>query len=164
VLLAKDLYTILLAALLLSACGNGRSTKVTDSFDLRRLEGRWEYVDNKTHQIEEWAVEGETNLEGRGFVLDGRDTTFIEFLSIQEENNVLTYFARPSSLNSNEIIPLQLQTESKTELVFVNPNNEFPKKIIYRLKSDSLMQVYIEGSGEGKIKNRVYDFVKQKSI
>lgn len=163
-LLAKDLYTILLAALLLSACGNGRSTKVTDSFDLRRLEGRWEYVDNKTHQIEEWAVEGETNLEGRGFVLDGRDTTFIEFLSIQEENNVLTYFARPSSLNSNEIIPLQLQTESKTELVFVNPNNEFPKKIIYRLKSDSLMQVYIEGSGEGKIKNRVYDFVKQKSI
>lgn len=164
VLFLKKISVYLIVTTAVVACTNTHSTKVADCFNLERLAGRWEYIDGNTHQIEEWSVLGDKSLEGHGFVLDETDTTFIEFLSIKEQNNNLTFFARPSWLDADEVVPLKLHAESENELIFVNPANEFPKKIIYRLQSDSLMQVYIEGMGEGKIKSKVYDFIKQQSV
>lgn len=146
------------------SCGGSYNQAKDGSFDLQRLDGRWEFMDNQTFQIEEWNAQGEKDLKGIGFVLDGQDTTFIEFLSIREDNGALTYFARPSDSNSAEIVPFKLEAEGKDELVFANPDNDYPKKIGYRLQSDSTMQVYIEGPREGKTTRKVFDFIKQKAV
>lgn len=157
--------TICIAAVLLFyACSDTHSSNVADCFDLNRLEGRWEVIDSKTHQIEEWGVVGDKKLQGRGFVLDGRDTTFIEFLWITEESGTLTYFARPSDIHSDEVVPFTLEAENQDKLVFTNNQNDFPKKIVYQFHSDSLMQVYIEGPREGKTTRIAFDFVKQKTV
>lgn len=148
----------------LAACSDTHPSNVADCFNLHRLEGRWEFMDNKTYQIEEWDLLTDKELRGTGFVLEGKDTTFIEFLSIKEEKGKLTYFARPSDIHSAEIVPFTLESEGKDKLVFGNSTIDFPKKIVYQLQSDSIMQVYIEGPREGKTTRIVFDFVKQKSV
>ncbi|HEY8403159.1 MAG TPA: DUF6265 family protein [Flavobacteriales bacterium] len=145
-------------------CGDTHSSQVADCFDLKRLQGRWEYMDNRTYQIEEWIMTSDKQLQGKGFVLDGNDTTFIEFLSIAEEAGKLVYYARPSEIASPEVVPFPLEAEGKDKLVFSNENNDFPKKIVYQLQSDSAMQVYIEGPRDGKYSRIVFDFVKQKNV
>ncbi len=154
----------MLLALLLVGCDDTHKTNVADCFNLNRLVGRWEFMDNKTHQIEEWLSLNDKELSGKGFVLGGKDTTFIEFLSIKESNGKLTYFARPSDIHSSEIVPFALEAEGKDKLIFANDKNDFPKKIVYQFQSDSLMQVYIEGPRDGKTTRIVFDFVKQKSV
>lgn len=164
VVFGPKLYLIGAIGLLLMACGDAPSNSQIGNFDLHRLDGRWEYMDNQTFQIEEWNAQGEKDLIGIGFVLDGQDTTFIEFLSIREDDGALTYFARPSDSNSAEIVPFRLESEASDELVFANPANDYPKKIGYRIHSDSTMQVFIEGPREGKTTRKVFDFIKQKAV
>lgn len=164
VLFISKIGLVLSASFLFMACGDANHTTKSGAFDLQRLDGRWEFIDNKTFQIEEWEAIGEKQLQGKGFVLEGKDTTFIEFLSIHEQNGRLTYFAKASDMHSSEIVPFTLENQGKDELVFANVNNDFPKKIVYRLKSDSLMSVYIEGPRDGKTTRIVFDFVKQKSV
>lgn len=121
-------------------------------------------MDNRTYQIEEWIMTSDKQLQGKGFVLDGNDTTFIEFLSIAQEAGKLVYYARASEIASPEVVPFPLEEEGKDKLVFANENNDFPKKIVYQLQSDSAMQVYIEGPRDGKYSRIVFDFVKQKNV
>ena len=130
-------------------------------FDLRRLAGRWEFLDKKTHQIEEWTLAGEKELRGRGFVLEKGDTTFIEFLTIRETNGVLTYFAQVSDLGAAEVVPFSLTSQTKDKLEFSNTAQDFPQKIVYELKSDSTIQAYLEGPRDGQKIRVVFDFVKQ---
>ncbi len=145
------------------ACGDTHNPTTADCFDLQRLDGRWEFMDNRTHQIEEWKLLNDKKLTGRGFVLDGSDTTFIEFLSIEEEQGKLTYFARPSDIHSDEVVPFTLEAENKDKLVFANRTNDFPQRIVYQLTNDSVMQVYIEGPREGKTTRISFDYEKQKN-
>jgi hypothetical protein len=133
----------------------------TSVFDLRKLNGRWEFLNNNTHQIEEWMMMNDKELKGRGFVLENGDTTFIEFLSIRESNGTLTYFAQVSDITSAEIVPFKLTAQSDKRIEFSNEGQDFPKKIVYELKTDTTMQAYIEGPREGNNIRIVFDFIKQ---
>jgi hypothetical protein len=160
----RKITLILSLAVLCASCGDTHPSQVADCFNLERLQGRWEYMDNRTYQIEEWTMTSDKKLKGTGFVLDGNDTTFIEFLSIQEVAGKLTYYARPSEIASPEVVPFPLEAEGKDKLVFTNERNDFPKRIVYQLQSDSSMQVYIEGPRDGKNTRIVFDFIKQKNV
>jgi len=160
-LLSRISFCAALVMVVLSACNTASEKTPGGPFDLKRLSGRWEYVNSATHQIEEWSPAGEKELRGRGFVLENGDTTFIEFLSIRETNGILTYFAQVSDLSSAEIVPFSLSAQTRDKLEFVNEAQDFPKKIVYELKSDSIMQAYIEGPRDGKNVRITFDFIKQ---
>jgi hypothetical protein len=144
------------------ACINSNKHSNTSGlFDLKKLEGRWEYLSDDTYQIEEWFMTGENELQGRGFVLEEGDTTFIEFLSIRESNGVLTYFAQISDMSSSEVVPFTLTSQTASSVQFSNFGQDFPKLIGYEIKSDSTMQSYIEGPRDGQSIRIMFNFEKQ---
>lgn len=132
----------------------------TGSFDLKKLEGRWEFQKNTT-KIEEWTNVGENELKGRGFILTGNDTSFIEFLSIHNRDGALTYYAQISDNESSEIVPFKLNFQSDSKIEFVNNSLDFPKKIGYEILSESAMQSYIEGPRDGETVRILFDYSKK---
>jgi hypothetical protein len=150
------------AVLLFAGCQPKQETNVTDKFDLHRLVGRWKSLDEKSYQIEEWTMNDEWSLKGKGFVMNGADTTYIEFLSIKNENGQLVYSAQVSDQNGGETVPFKLTSQSKDFMEFSNPTHDFPKRIVYRLKSDAMLQAYIEGPRDNRTVRVTFDFMKSE--
>lgn len=98
---------------------------------------------------------------GRGYILEGGDTTFFETLEIRNEQNCWTYYAKVKQMNGEEVIPFRLSKQSARRVEFVNNNHDFPKKIGYELISDSELQAYIEGPRNGQNVRILFDFKKK---
>jgi hypothetical protein len=157
----KKAISLMLLPAVLGGCGffsNENSEK--SNFDLSKLTGRWEFMNNNTHQIEEWTSLSEHELRGKGFILENGDTTFIEILSIRENDGVLTYYAQVSDIESAEIVPFRLSEQTGQRIEFVNENQDFPKKIGYELRSEDRILSYIEGPREGNNVRISFDFKK----
>ncbi len=151
---------ILLIALI-TICGCAASPDYTGSFDLGKLHGRWESLNQNTTQIEEWGLVAEGDLRGRGFVLEGRDTTFIEFLSIKEIDDTLRYFAQVSDQNDGETIEFKMRSQSKNIIEFANPAHDFPKRIVYEIEADSVLHTFIEGPRDGRTIRINFDYIRR---
>jgi len=135
--------------------------KVQDNFDLNQLVGRWEHDENKNNQFEEWQLLNESELRGKGFILENGDTTFIEALTIKKIGNRLVYSAEVGDQNNGEKIPFELTGQTSKSLEFSNYSHDFPQRIVYEMKSDSTMQAYIEGPRNDQKIRIVFDYIKR---
>jgi hypothetical protein len=157
--MTKRLYTsAILITTLFSQCQQRSKVEESKVFDLGRLVGRWESTDARTQQIEEWAVDQGKDLRGKGFVMEGADTSYIEFLSIKFEGNTPVYSAQVSNQNKGDVIPFRMSAQSKDVIEFSNPEHDFPQKIVYRLQNDSMLQAYIEGPRNNSTTRVTFDF------
>lgn len=130
-------------------------------FELQKLVGRWEEKADSSDHIEVWTRESENTIWGRGFVLDRNDTTFIEYLAIQPVNDTLSYLARVSSRFTGEIVRFPVKSQSSKKIVFENLNHDFPQRIVYELKNDSVLDVFVEGPENGVVRRIDFNFVKK---
>lgn len=146
------------ASFCIAAC-SGTRDRSGAVFPLERLQGRWEFNNGETKQIEEWNILGENELQGRGYVLDFGDTTFIEFLQIRRQQGILTYFTG----TSDEVVPFALTRQTEKEIEFSNPEFGFPKRIVYNLLSDTSMLAFVEGPKDGEDIRVDFHFIKKKS-
>lgn len=135
--------------------GNGQRNVKLDA-----LAGRWESLNEGTRQIEEWIKENENHYKGKGYVLEGNDTTFIEFLEIKMVNDTLNYCAQVSNQNEGERIFFKLLANAAGRWEFVNEAHDFPKKIVYELDSDTTLRTYIQGPRDGRTVRVNFDFKK----
>lgn len=150
------LYMVLLS---LGACS--AAEQHGGSFDLVKLQGRWESLNQNTTQIEEWGMESNGDLRGRGFVLEGKDTTFIEFLSIKLIGDTLTYCAQVSDQNDGETIEFKMRSQTKNLIEFANPSHDFPKRIVYEIEADSVLHTFIEGPRDGRTIRINFDYIRR---
>lgn len=157
----KSFFTYLVPVVcILFSCDNTENHS-NEKFDLKRLVGRWEHVENKNNQLEEWELVNESELRGKGFVLENGDTTFIESLSIKMVGNNLVYSAEVGDQNNGEKIPFELTAQTSKTLEFSNFNHDFPQRIVYEMKSDSTMQAYIEGPRNDQKIRIVFDYIRR---
>lgn len=148
------IWISVMAILVLASC----QAQDPNAFSFSQLVGRWESIDPKSHQIEEWQSVNDSLLTGRGFVLEKGDTTFIEFLSIKKINGVWNYVAQVPSQNENKEVLFKLTSQTEKKVEFSNTLHDFPQKIVYALSSNDKMQVYIEGPQQGKVARITFDF------
>jgi Domain of unknown function (DUF6265) len=130
-------------------------------FELNKLVGRWESVSKKNSQVEEWTKVGENELTGKGYVLDKGDTTFIEYLRLAIENDVLTYFAMVGDQNDRRSIPFKLTENKRMKMTFENPSHDFPQVIVYEMINDTMLTVFVEGNEDGIFRRIKFDFEKK---
>jgi len=88
---------------------------------------------------ENWKVINNSTLVGEGFSLNGSDTVFYERLKIHKIGDSIYY----SVQFSEEQVDFLLTEASKSRWLFVNPENQFPKKIDYKLEDDTTLNVII---------------------
>ena len=129
--------------------------------ELSDLVGKWEDGSQSNKFIEEWSLNDEKEMSGKGYVMSSHDTVFIEYLSIREVNGVLTYFAQVSDHNDGQVIPFGLKENKNFKMVFENIHHDFPQRIIYELTTDTTLYVYIEGHENGNFRRRKLSFLKK---
>ena len=134
----KPLFLNILLILALSSCYNPDSSQSIR--DLNGLAGEWESYEGVVFN-ENWRVVNKRLLEGEGVSLNGSDTAFFESLNISKVGDSIYYQVffgdDPGSVD------FLLIDATKNSWTFINPDNEFPQKIYYKLESDSILNVTV---------------------
>jgi hypothetical protein len=147
----------------LAAIAGGCSRRMSpDQFDFSLLVGRWSSADSISSQLEEWHQFNDSTFFGKGYVLEGGDTTFFESLEITKVLGVWTYAAKVEQPNGVEVIPFTLYKQTARRVEFYNAQHDFPKKIGYELIAENELQAYIEGPRNGQTIRILFDFKKNQ--
>lgn len=130
----------LLLTIIVSACRQDASMPLY-------LQGKWKVQDQNTY--EEWQIENDTLMTGKGFkIIDGTEI-IKEILSIKYSNKTLIYSATVPDQNEGQTIQFKNQNSNPDNLIFENKNHDFPKKITYTKTSQESMTVNIQGDDGG---------------
>ena len=80
-------------------------------------------------------------------VADGKTVEF-EFMQIREDvNGEILFIAKPSGQPE---AMFKMVKGSANEVIFENPQHDFPQRVIYRLQTDGSLLGRIEGTSKGK--------------
>ncbi len=136
-----------LAAVLLLLIGLAASADVSR---LSWLSGCWAYDDEAPGSGEHWMPPaGGTMFAVSRTVRDSRTIAF-EYLRIEETGEKsLALFASPSGQSPARFDMVSLKNN---EVVFENPEHDFPQRIIYRLTDGGRLLGRIEGQSGGRLK------------
>ncbi|MBP6834360.1 MAG: hypothetical protein KA978_26475 [Deltaproteobacteria bacterium] len=84
---------------------------------------------------------------GTGRVIVGERTVFFEFLRVEATGAGIVYIAMP---RGGAATSFRLESASGTEAVFVNPDHDFPSRIVYRRAADGALVTRVEGVEDGR--------------
>jgi hypothetical protein len=114
--------------------------------DLAWLSGRWETAAEGRWTEESWSVPRGGMLLGYSRSGQGETVREFEHLRIQAgTDGVPVYWASPGG---RAVVGFRLVSASGTEVVFENPQHDFPQRIRYRRDGDALVATIsaIDGS------------------
>jgi hypothetical protein len=158
-------FSLLLAA---GACSNSNqaSKEPKQTYELLAktnwLLGNWENNSSEGQAIESWVKENDSTLSGVNYFIMGKDTVSSEKLALRQTGNQLLYIPTVKEQNNGEAVLFTMTSASSKELVFENPQHDYPSKIKYtQINSDSIVA---EISGQLKGKENTQQFpMKRKS-
>jgi hypothetical protein len=104
------------------------------------LVGTWENKRANGSIYESWSKTDQRQLSGKSYMIKESDTIVFETIKLLEEEDLLFYI--PSVNNQNEGAPVRFKQTmiSDSQLVFENPEHDFPQIITYnRIGADSLV-------------------------
>jgi hypothetical protein len=153
----KSVFTFFL--LIIATIGFSQKIASETSSNFKKLEwlvGTWNRTNVKPGKVgyEHWKKTSEFELRGMGVSMQGKDTTFVEKITILIKDNNIYYVA---DVRENEKpVYFKLTEINTTGFVCENPEHDFPKKISYQLQGTDL-KAQISGDG----KSMDYLFKKQ---
>ncbi len=122
--------------------------------DLAWLSGCWAAANQEAGSGEQWMPPAGGTMIGVSRIVRNGETVAFELMRIVEhEDGGLEFIASPSGQSTASFLMLSL---SDREVIFENPDHDFPQRVIYRLISDEDLLGRIEGMIDGK--ERAVDF------
>lgn len=120
-----------------------------DPIQLSFLTGCWSMTRNGAVIEEMWNKPAAGVLMGMGRTVSATGKLVeSEFVQIREENGVLAYVVQLKLGGPLTVFPAV--KVSSTEVVFSNPEHDFPSRIVYRMQPDGNLFARIEGRVNGK--------------
>ncbi len=126
------------------------------------LIGTWE---NKTPQgslYEAWSRKNDAELYGKSYFLNDKDTILFETIQLLEKEQKLYYIVTVA--NQNDELPVSFESTIITDnqLVFENPQHDFPQIISYtKISTDSLI-AEISGTKNGQERQQLFPMKRVK--
>jgi hypothetical protein len=115
--------------------------------DLSWMTGDWQTAPGGRAQIEEhWTQAAGGTMIGMGRTIAGGKTYEFEYLRIEQRADGIYYVAHPKGQCPGT--DFKLMRVSGNEVVFENPQHDFPKRIFYRKGADDTLTATVDG-GEG---------------
>lgn len=133
------------------------TTKQTN--DIKKAEwliGTWENTTPKGSIYETWGKASDKELIGKSYIIKEKDTIIFENIRLAQEQDGLFYI--PTVKNQNDGLPVRfaLKKISETQLVFENPQHDFPQIISYtRVCADSLI-AETSGTKDGQERKQIF--------
>ena len=126
--------------------------------DLAWLTGCWAAANQEAGSGEQWmSPAGGTMLGVNRSVRDGKTVAFEFIRIVEQDDGGLEFIASPSGQNTTSFTMSSL---TDRDVIFENPDHDFPQRIIYRLMSDEDLLGRIEGTIDGTA--RAVDFPMKK--
>jgi hypothetical protein len=126
------------------------------------LIGTWENKTLKGSVYETWKRLNDNEYAGKSYLIKEKDTIVFENIRLVEEQNGLFYI--PVVKNQNNGLPVRfaVKTISATQLIFENPQHDFPQIISYtRIGADSLV-AQISGIRNGQERKQLFPMKRVK--
>lgn len=96
---------------------------------------------------ESWEKTNDELLSGRSYYTENGDTMLLETIEIKQIDGELFYCPSVANQNEGKAAQFKLTSNNPNELVFENPDHDFPKKIVY-IKENNNINAWIEGDGK----------------
>lgn len=139
------------------------TTKQTN--DIKKAEwliGTWENKTQRGSIYETWSKTNENEFSGMSYIVKEKDTIVFENIRLVQEQDGLFYI--PIVKNQNDGLPVRFSTKtiSETQLVFENPQHDFPQIISYtKITADSLV-AEISGTKNGQERKQTFPMKRVK--
>lgn len=168
----KTVHYSCISALLLTIACSGEKQKATttttpevDQTELKKTEwliGSWRGTFPEGCVGETWEKQSDSLFSGRGFFVMGADTVSKETLRLLSEGGQVYYEPTVSKQNDGKAVRFKMTLANETDLVFENPEHDFPQKISYhRIGSDSLL-AEISGQQKGAPRTETFPMRRQQ--
>ena len=118
------------------------------------LAGCWSMTRGESVVEEHWMKPAGGTMLGMSRTVRAGNTSEYEFLQIRDLNGTLTYVARPSGQAE---AAFTLRTVNGSEVIFENPEHDFPQRIIYRRTADGI-SARVEGTRNGELRGIDYPY------
>ena len=122
-------------------CGNVVAKAQFSKTDFRRLSsilGVWRASAGTAQLMEHWVQEDDTVLIGRSFLIRGADTIPEESVRLTWSDSVIAFSAAVIGQNEGRPVTFLLKQIGSAGFVFENSQHDFPQRIRYLPKGDSL--------------------------
>jgi len=162
----KKIYTSVFLTLLIASCDSPAkqtSEEKPAPNHLKNAEwliGRWENNSPDGNLSETWEKDGDMAFMGESYFVIAGDTVFEEHIRLTQTEDGLVYSPTIPGENNGKPIDFTLKHASEKEMVFENPKHDFPTKITYMLKGDSLIAT-ISGKRAGREEKEVFAMKKR---
>jgi len=126
------------------------------------LIGSWENKADDGNLFESWAKSNDSTYIGTAYYIKSNDTLHHESMTLLQKGSELVYMATVQGQNNDEPVTFLLTKSDSKQLVFENPNHDYPQKIAYQqITVDSLVAT-ISGKQQGKLSSESYSMSKKK--
>lgn len=122
------------------------------------LSGTWEQQTAAGSILETWVQTNAQTFSGKSYQVKGSDTLVFETIQLRQEQDQLLYIPVVVRQNGGQPVVFRLKSSSARELVFENPEHDFPQQISYRLITGDSLQAEISGTLKGKQRARKFYF------
>ncbi len=126
---------------------------------LEWISGCWVLDDGKERTEETWMKPAGQSMLGMSRTVAGGKTVLTEHIQIREANGQIAYIVA-LGMGAKPTV-FKLVKSSDNEVVFENPEHDFPQRIIYRRESADALFARIEGAEKGV--NKAMDFRYKRS-
>jgi len=141
----------------LSSAGEGKQPVLSD---LAWLAGSWTASQGALTVEEHWTTPSENAIVGMGRTLEGGRTLFFEFLRIEARKDGVFYVGQPGGKPGTDF---KLTSYDGQEVVFENPQHDFPKRIRYRREADGSVTARVDaGAAAAEAKEAPQEFRYQR--
>jgi len=148
----------LLLAIILGTGTNAGQKSGVDQLDW--ISGCWASDDGKERIEEQWMKPAGQSMMGMSRTVAGGKTVFTEYLQIREKDGQLAYIAA-IGIGAKSVVFKQIKS-TDGEVVFENPEHDFPQRIIYRRESADKLFARIEGKEKGVEKGMDFRYKRAK--
>jgi uncharacterized protein YciI len=109
------------------------------------LQGTWKMENREIY--EHWDVMNDNKMQGFSYEMNRGQMTVIEYLSIEKSGKKIQLTATVRGENEGKPISFRM-TRGDSIFFYENPKHDFPKKLIYHLKSPT--EIFVEISDGAK--------------
>jgi len=154
----RRLLLFMMVILLASSYSNAGQKTSVDKLDF--ISGCWVLDDGKERTEESWMKPNGQSMIGMSRTVTGGKTVFVEYVQIKEVNGQLAYVV---SLGMGaKPVAFKMIKSTDNEVVFENPEHDFPQRIIYRRESADALFARIEGQEKGVNKGIDFPYKRAK--
>jgi hypothetical protein len=161
------LTSLSLAVLLISACSSKETSSPEKKQEKSRLEkaawllGSWKNNSDQGIMTETWIKDHADSYSAKTYFVIGQDTVFRELSKLEETGSNLQCVISIEGENDEKPVTFKMTEQSEQNLVFENPEHDFPQKITYQHKRDSII-AEISGMQDGKFVKERFGMVRVK--